>query len=45
MMLKMTVISKSLEIDCNMIISDHELIITPQCLNNRTRSLYSGHRG
>ena len=41
----MAVISKSMEIDCNKIISNDELTITPRCLIDRTHSLYSGHRG
>ena len=40
----MAVISKSREIDCSKIISNHELIITSRCLKDRTQSLYSGHR-
>ena len=42
---KMAIISKSREIDCNKIISNHELIITPPCLMDRKRSFYGGHKG
>ena len=42
---KMAIISKSREIDCSKIISNHELTITPRCLTDRTLFFYSGHKG
>ena len=42
---KIGTISKSMETDCNKIISNHKLTITPRCLVNRTRFLYSEYKG
>ena len=40
---KMAIISKLWEADCSKTISSHELIITPRCLMDATRSMCSGH--
>ena len=42
---KMAIISKSMETDYSKVISNHELTITPRCLMDRTRFLYSGYKG
>ena len=34
-----------IHIDWNKAITNHELTITPRCLMDRTRSLYSGYKG
>lgn len=34
-----------IHIDWNKVITNHELTITPRCLMDRTRSLYSGYKG
>ena len=41
----MAIISKSRETDYSKVISNHELTITPRCLMDRTRSVYSGRKG
>ena len=42
---KMAFISKSIEIFRNKIISNHEIIITPNCLMHRIRTLYTERTG
>ena len=34
-----------IHIDWNKVMTNHELTITPRCLMDRTRSLYSGYKG
>lgn len=41
---KVAIISKSREIDCNKIVRNYEVTITPRCLTDRMRFFSSGHK-